>query len=141
MPSLTTHLAPHLNGLHSQANGTHEGNGKELSAEARDAMIRRAKDILAGRTTPPELEPPQFVLDWFQKEFAGYNPPPTPEAMRDLIEHATLQAHFRGVPIAACRVDGKIAVLAVGNEEIRALLTVLVDPEAPRVVILDTDPY
>jgi len=132
-----TEASPTANGLHSQTNGTPSQKEPELSAESRDAMIHRAKDILAGRIIPPEMVTPPGIIEYLQKQFAGYDPGPTAEAMRDMIEHHTLYAHYSGRPIVLTRIEGKVAILAAGEEEIRALLPTLDSDEISRVLLHD----
>ena len=76
-----------------------------------------------------------------QREFVGYEPPPTAQAIRDITDRWALVATYQGEPIATYRTaDGDIAVLGVGEDEIRALLRGLDHHERSNVVVEDTDP-
>lgn len=124
----------------------HEGNGvvvKDggLTPEAREALLARARDVIHGRVRPPTLEPPAATLAAFHREFAGYNPPPTAEAIRDFSERWALDATYRGESVVAFRIkDGDLAVLGVGDAEISAILRGLEHDDRSDVVVMDTEP-
>ncbi len=122
------------------------GNGaatseQGLSAEAKAALLARARDVISGRVVPPKMEAPPGRLEAFHKEFAGYDPPPTQEAIRFLTERWHLDYTYAGVSVVCCRTgNGDLAVVGVGEDEIVALLRGLDDEDRSKVVVMDTEP-
>jgi hypothetical protein len=105
----------------------------------RETLISRAKDIIAGLVRPPALVVPPEIETFLHREFDGVNPPPTPEAIRYITDRLSLEAYYKGEPVAYfTTVDGIQAVLAAGEREIYALLEGLSEEEEAKVVITDT---
>ncbi len=128
----TTSIPPSTNGTPSSEEGF-------LTPEKKAALISRAKDIIAGRVHPEPLPVPQYILDFFEREFAGYDPPPTAEAIRYQTDRLSLEDHYKGEPVAVFTTeDGVQAVLAAGELEIWALLDGISDEERVKVIITDT---
>lgn len=101
-------------------------------------VVARARDVIAGRVRPPELVTPPDVEAFLRREFADKQPPPTPEAIRLLTEHLTLQAEYADCPVVVFKTaDGSLTVLAVGECEIRALLDGLSPEEKSKVMVTD----
>jgi hypothetical protein len=120
------------------ANGVAPKDGT-LTPAAKEALLARARDIIAGRVKPPRMEAPPGRLEAFHKEFAGYDPPPTEEAIRFFTEQWHLDYTYRGKSVVCCRTsEGDLAVLGVGEEEIVAILLGLDDEEQSKVVVMDT---
>lgn len=115
------------------------------TAAVRDAMtdvVTRAKAILSGQRAVPPLPAPAEVETFLARQYAGLSPSPTPDAVRMIRERLTLEAVYRGTPVACCTTaDGDLAVLAEGDDEIAYVLASLNDDEAHRVVVLDTLAY
>lgn len=109
------------------------------AAPVRDAdVVARAREVIAGRVRPPVLATPPDVEAFLRREFADKEPPPTPEAIRRLTEHLTLQAKYADCPVAVfTNADGSLAVVAVGESEIRALLDGLSPEEKSKVMVTD----
>lgn len=119
-----------------------EAGDDDTCSQAKDALILRAKDAIAGRTRPPALATPPEVDEFLRKEFGGVEPPPTREALRRIADRLSLESLYGGRPVACFTMaDGGLAVLACGGREIEALLRGLSDEEAAKVVILDTEPF
>jgi hypothetical protein len=139
MPQNIVNVTDAKDGISSITNGSPSTAEGPLTPEKKDALITRAKDIIAGRIHPEPLPVPQYILDFFEREFAGYDPPPTPEAIRFQTDRLSLEAHYKGQPVAVFKtVDGVQAVLAVGEPEIGALFEGLSDEEESKVIITDT---
>jgi len=124
--------------------GTASTNGVAVehafTVDAQQALVARAKDIIAGRIPPDPIPVPSIVVEFLDEEFRRFHPQPTAEARRFLTEDLSLQAIYKGTPIASIRMsDRSLAVLAVGEDEIRTLLTHLNNDENADVVIRDTD--
>lgn len=123
------------------------GNGEcatevELPSEKTDALLGRARDILAGRIQPPALVVPPEVEQFLQREFRECEPQPTAEALRRITERLCLEAHYGGQPVACfTTLAGTLAVLASGDVEVEALLRGLSVEEASKVVVNDTVPW
>lgn len=118
----------------------HQGNGTspvELSTEARDALVARARDIIAGRMPPPELGSTPEIDAHMQREYGHLEPPPTTEALRFLKNQLLLDAHHSGQVVACLLLDNdELAVLAVGQHEVQALLQSLSDEQGSKVVVV-----
>ena len=115
-----------------------ESNG-DLAPEVKAALVAEAKDILAGRVRPPAMAATPDVLKWLDREFEGFEPPATPDAIRRIAERVHLVATYAGRPVACgTTADGFLVVLASGEHEIEALLDGLSDAERSKVVIMDT---
>ncbi len=139
MSSEATATAPGMNSPPSTPEDGPVGRGAELSVTAREALAARARDIMAGRVPPPPLPIPDWVIPRLEKEFAGYDPPPTPEAIRFITDRVSLEQRYKGEPVAVFRMpDGFQAVLACGEVEILALLYELTHEEGAQVVVTDT---
>jgi hypothetical protein len=111
----------------------------DLTPEMKDALIARAKEIIAGRIRPSAMVVPPEVEKFLQREIAGFDPPPTPKAIRHITEQLCLQAIYRGEPVACfTTADGMLTVLASGENEIWTLLQELSEDERVKVVITDT---
>jgi hypothetical protein len=120
------------------SNGTPHPSRTELTPEARDALVARARAILAGCMPAPPLPVPEWIGPYLAQQFAGYEPPPTAEAVRYQTEQLALQDAYRGDPVALYRTDdGVLTVLARGEGEVRALFQGLTDEEDAKV-LLDT---
>jgi hypothetical protein len=118
---------------------SHAVSENDLTPESIDRLVARAKDIIAGRVRPPALVVPPEIEELLRREFAGFNPPPTPEAIRYITDRLSLEAHYKGQPVACfTTTEGIQAVLAVGEREIWPLLEGLSDEEEAKVVITDT---
>jgi len=112
-----------------------------LSAERSAALLARAKDIIAGRLIPDPLPESPGIREFLHREFGDKVPPPTHEAIRQIIEHDSIQRLARGRLIAYSTIaDGRKVVLAMGEDEIFYLLAELSDDEDARVIVSDTDP-
>jgi len=110
-----------------------------LSPERSEALLARAKDIIAGRLRPDPLPDTPGADEYLQKEFGDKIPPPTPEAIRWIKEEWSLQLKYQGESIVSFTMsDGRLAVLGAGLDEIRALLRGLSDSERPTVIVRDT---
>ena len=113
----------------------------ELPPERKAALLARAQDIIAGRLIPEPLPESPAIREFLHREFGDKVPPPTPEAIRQIIEHDSIQRLGRGRLIAYCTIaDGRKVVLAMGEDEIFYLLDELSDDEDARVIVSDTDP-
>ena len=114
----------------------------DLAPEIKDALISRAKEIIAGRVRPPAMVAPPGVETFLQQEFGAKAPPPTSEAVRRVTERLSLQAQYAGRPVACfTTADGSLAVLASGDREVEALLRGLSESEAAMVVVTDTESF
>jgi hypothetical protein len=103
-------------------------------------LIQRAKDVIAGRVPPPVLVPPPEVEQFLRREFEHCEPPPTALALRRIADRLTLDATYRGEPVAVfTHSGGALAVLAAGEREIIALLDGLDDVERSKVMVTDTE--
>ena len=103
------------------------------SAEERIAW---AKDVIAGRIQPPPMAPTPFVKEHMNREFKTFPlPPPTPEAVRHLIDEWNLQDLHGGDIVLIFRDKrGYVVVLAAGDE-VFPLYRQLSDLEKSKVVI------
>jgi hypothetical protein len=99
-------------------------------------LLARARGIIAGSIVPPPMEDPEFDAI-MAEEFAGYDPPPTAEAIRYLRENQCLPKIYGGEPVLCFTM----AVVAVGERDIYFLLRELPDHERCRVVVRDTLPW
>jgi hypothetical protein len=121
------------------SNGTPHPSRTELTPEAKEALVARARAILAGRMPAPPLPVPEWIGPYLAQQFAGYEPPPTAEAINYLTEQMALPEVFRGDPVVVHRTDaGVLTVLARGDAEVLALLHALEDEERARVLMTDT---
>jgi len=124
--------------------GTASTNGVALehafTVDAQQALVARAKDIIAGRIPPDPIPVPSIVVEFLDEEFRRFHPQPTAEARRFLTEDLSLQAIYKGTPIACQMLPGdKYTVLAVGNREIEVLLRGLSSSESTKVIVLDME--
>lgn len=102
-------------------------------------LLARARDIIAGRIVPPPMEDPAFDAS-MAKEFAGYEPPPTANAIRFLRERQCLERLYRGQPVLIFETaSGDNVVIATGERDILFLLRSLPAGERCRVVVEDTE--
>jgi hypothetical protein len=143
MPQNIVNVTDTKDGITRIANGSPPTAESPLSPEKKDALIARAKDVIAGRIPPQALiVPPEvelFMKREFAEEFAWREPPPTPKAVRHITEQLSLQAHYKGKAVACfTNPDGSLAVLAAGEKEIWALLEDLTEEERVKVLIMDT---
>ncbi len=102
-------------------------------------LLARTRDIIAGRIVPPAMEDPEFD-DLMAKEFAGYEPPPTADAIRYLRERQCLEKLYRGQPVLTFKTgSGDKVVIVSGERDIFFLLRTLPIHERARVVVEDTE--
>jgi hypothetical protein len=114
-------------------------NENDLTPEKIDTLVARAKDIIAGRVRPEALALTPEIEKFLKRESEKWNPPPTPEAIRFISDRLSLEAHYKGEPVALfTTADGIQAVLAVGEREICTLLERLSMEEEAKVLISDT---
>ena len=115
----------------------------EDSAERSTAeLVARAKAIIAGRLPPPAMDTPAFIAEHLEKEFAGYEPPPTVEAIRRIANQSIIQHIYSGTPVLSLILPGDCrAVLAAGEKDIWALLAGLSHAEIAKVVLETTEGY
>ena len=125
--------SPHANGSYSSC------EEPELTQEGKTALVTRAKDVIAGRTPPPPFLVPVEVEEFVQKEITRFPAMPTPEAIRHIREQLSLQAVYKGIPVASYTMpDGSLSVLGAGEQEIRTLLEGLSEDEEVKILIMDT---
>lgn len=123
----------------SIATDSPSADADDLTPEQKDALIARAKDIIAGRVRPSALVIPPEIERLLQRDFEGFDPPPAPEAIRNISERLSLEAHYQGQPVVCfTTTDGVLTVLAVGEREIRELYQELSHDEKAKVIITDT---
>ena len=113
----------------------------EITTETRAALVDRARQIMAGRIIPEPLAlPPELEKAW-QKELAGFPQPPTMKAIHRITDRLALVAHYDGELVAiVTTAHGRTAVVAVGDDEIKALLDGLSQEESAKVMLTDTMP-
>jgi hypothetical protein len=113
----------------------------ELAPATEDALLRRARDVIAGRVQPPPLVPSPEVEQFLRRSLADCATP-TPAALRYLTDWLCLESQFGGEPVACFTTPaGFMVVLACGEREIKALHRGLPVEERVKVVITDTPPY
>jgi len=135
----SVHVADGKAGSPPNTSDIHAPIGDDLTPEMKNSVITRAKEIMACRICPPSMAVPPEVERFLQREFSGCNPPPTPEAIRRISEDLSLQAHYRGIPIACfTTAEGYLTVLASGESEIFALLKGLSHEEGAKILVTDT---
>jgi hypothetical protein len=111
-------------------------------AESHDALIRRARDIIAGRVQPAPMVAAPELLQVLLREFAHEKEQPTPAALQRINDWLCLETQFGGEPVAYFITPaGYMVVLACGESEIKALLRGLPVDERVNVVVTDTAPY
>jgi hypothetical protein len=101
-----------------------------------EERIAWAKDIIAGRTQPPPMAPTRLVQEFMDREFKKFPlPPPTPEAVRRIIDEGNLQEFYGGdIVLIFTMKAGYRVVLAVGDE-VWALFAHLSDLEKSKVLV------
>ena len=118
---------------------TESAKEEALAPERKDALVNRAKDIIAGRTPPPELIAPPEVRQFLNREFGEAERKPTADALRRATEWLSLEAHYAGRPVACFTTRaGGLAVMASGEIEVEAVLRGLSDDERAKVVVIDS---
>lgn len=124
------------------ANETQPIGRGELAAEAVDALLAHARDVIAGRVQPPPLPVPPEVERFLQHEFGPGGMEVTPAALRRITERLCLEAIYRGQPVVCVTTPaGTVAVVATGETEIFALLKGLSGEERSKVMFTDTVSY
>jgi hypothetical protein len=114
----------------------------ETVSESSDAMIARAKEIIAGRLQPPPFVAPKLLLDHFEREFRDKNPPPMREALDAIIDRHCIDTIYSGKLVAYTTMkSGRLTVLATGLDDIEKLFKALVGKERLEVVVTDTETY
>ncbi len=114
----------------------------EVDRPGIDAVVARAKGIIAGRIRPEPIVPPPEVVEFLRKEMTGRDPAPTPEFLRFFTDRLNLEAIYKGEPVLCHTTADQVqTVLAVGQPEIFAVLDALTDHEQSRVIVLDTLSY
>ncbi len=143
MPHKTTNGSPKAISASSSQPADAPG-GVALSPEIQAAKIRRAKEIIGGRHRPEPLILSPWVTEFLEHERKHgqlKEIEPTEEALQDITDWLNLQAHYGGHMIAWHRTgQGVLTVLAVGADEIEALLKGLSPEEVAEVVIDFPDP-
>jgi predicted metal-binding protein len=82
------------------------------------------------------------VKGLLEQELKDCRPPATAEAIRRITDELNLQARYGGRAVACFTTnDGTLAVLAVGEQEVRALFGGLTAAEAANVVIEFPDQF
>lgn len=113
-------------------------------AAARD-LVRRAREIIAGRLTPPPLATHPYVAEYLRDLLPGRPEDnghgPAPAVSQQTRDWLNLQAYHGGQAVATFTTpDGVMAVLAVGFDEIRALRAGLTGVDLSGVAIEFPDP-
>ena len=87
------------------------------------------------------MVPEPRIDSFLESAFKDERDPPLPEAMQEIKDWLYLQARYGGRPVACCKTsEGALAVLAVGDAEVDALLEGLTREERARVVVEYPDP-
>src|SRR3954470_1288209 len=73
-----------------------EPQSPDLTAEAREALVRRARDVIAGRIAGPPIEVPPEVEKFTADQIKTFPAEANPDGIRALKEWMTLQAIYRG---------------------------------------------
>jgi hypothetical protein len=116
-------------------------DGVTLSAETMKSKIERAKGIIAGTVQPQAMVTAPAVKLFLERELKTFVPPATPEAIQKITDSLNLQAHYGGRSVACfTTIEGVLAVLACGDEEIDALLKSLSPEDAAKVLVEHPDP-
>ena len=116
------------------------GPEPELTPEAVEALVARAKDVIAWRIPGPTLVIPKEVEDFSARQIASFPFVPDPKVMRHMKEQASLEAICQGELVAVIRdMNEDLAVLAVGSRAVFAMLDGLSDDELSKVLVTNTN--
>ncbi len=111
-----------------------------LSASELESLIQRAKQILAGELEAEPMEIPAHIPEFYRNDLADKVPPPTEAAIQYQAEFSALGYHFKGTPVAHTRnAKGQMVILAVGSEQIYALLKGTTPQEHTQFLVEATD--
>lgn len=104
---------------------------------AAQRLVRRARAIIAGEESPEPIVPPPSVAAALERR----PHPLTPAERLRLSNELSLQAVYGGLTTACFHTpEGALAVLASGDDEVRALVAALTDAERKHVTIKCPDP-
>jgi hypothetical protein len=112
----------------------------ELTPQAIEALVARAKDVIAKRTPGRALVIPKEVEDFSARQIESFPFVPDPNVMQHMKEQASLQSIYQGELVAVIRdMNDALAVLADGRREVFAILDGLSGEERSKVLVTDTN--
>ncbi|HEX3316262.1 MAG TPA: hypothetical protein VHR72_15295 [Gemmataceae bacterium] len=115
------------------------GPEPELTPEMREALVVRAKDVIAHRMPGPTVAIPQSVQDFFAQQIKTFPAEPDPKVMKEMAEEASLQEICQGELVAVIRdMNDDLTVLAVGTREVDVVLDSLTDHERSKILVRGT---
>jgi hypothetical protein len=118
----------------------HVGPEVELTPQAIEALVARARDVIAQKSPGPALVIPKHVEEFSAQQIASFPFVPDPKVMQHMKEQASLQANYQGELVAVIRdKNDDLAVLAVGSREVFAMLDGLSDEERSKILVTDTN--